>query len=130
MAKWSTVLFQTKWVWIWILLLSLKFQIWCLREGSSLAFRQTIECRFTLKLVRDIIITYSQMHRTDQFPLHNSIIKPVWLNGWVFDYELSGCRFESRCCHSKYLSCLYFNNIIPFSILFTFIFIEGLSVTV
>ena len=24
---------------------------------------------------------------------------PVWLNGWVFIYELSGCGFESRCCH-------------------------------
>ena len=25
----------------------------------------------------------------------------VWLNGWVFVYELSGCGFESRCCHLK-----------------------------
>ena len=25
----------------------------------------------------------------------------IWLNGWVFVYELSGCRFESRCCHLK-----------------------------
>ena len=25
--------------------------------------------------------------------------RPVWLNGWVFIYELSGCEFESRCCH-------------------------------
>ena len=23
----------------------------------------------------------------------------VWLNGWVFVYELSGCGIESRCCH-------------------------------
>ena len=23
----------------------------------------------------------------------------VWLNGWVFVYELSGCGFESRCSH-------------------------------
>ena len=23
--------------------------------------------------------------------------RPVWLNGWVF--ELSGCEFQSRCCH-------------------------------
>ena len=23
----------------------------------------------------------------------------VWLNGWVFVYELCGCGFESRCCH-------------------------------
>ena len=27
-------------------------------------------------------------------------IRPVWLNGWVFVYKLSGCGFESPCCHS------------------------------
>ena len=26
-------------------------------------------------------------------------IWPVWLNGWVFVYELRGCGFESRCSH-------------------------------
>ena len=41
--------------------LSLKLQICRLhRARSSLIFRQTMECGFTLKLVRDIIITYSQ----------------------------------------------------------------------
>ena len=25
---------------------------------------------------------------------------PVWLNGWLFVYELSGYGFESRCCHT------------------------------
>ena len=24
---------------------------------------------------------------------------PIWPNGWVFVYELSGCRFESSCSH-------------------------------
>ena len=28
-----------------------------------------------------------------------TIIWPVLLNGWVFVYKLSGCGFESRCCH-------------------------------
>ena len=38
---------------------SLTLQIWrLLRARCSLTFRQTIECRFTLKLVRDII-TYN-----------------------------------------------------------------------
>ena len=57
------------------------------------------KCEFTLRLVRDMIITYSQMHRTDKYSQHSSIFWPVWLNGWVFVYELSGCGFESRCCH-------------------------------
>ena len=33
-----------------------------------------------------------------------SIIWPVWLNGWVFVYELSGCGFESSCIHIKNFS--------------------------
>ena len=41
-----------------------------LRARSSLTFRQTIECGFTLKLVRDMIITYSQMSCTDKY--HNT----------------------------------------------------------
>ena len=41
----------------------------------------TIECGFTLKRVRDMIRTYSQMHRTDKYSQHSSTIGPVWLNG-------------------------------------------------
>ena len=41
------------------------------------------------------------MHRTDKYSQHSSIIWPVWLNGSVFVYELSGCGFESRCCQAK-----------------------------
>ena len=42
-------------------LLTLQLPIWqLLRARSSLTFRQTIECGFTLKLVGDMIITYSQ----------------------------------------------------------------------
>ena len=47
--------------------------------------------------VRDITRRYTQMHRTDKYSQHNSIIWLVWLNGWVFVYELSGCGFESSC---------------------------------
>ena len=51
----------SKWLGVRIPLLSLKLQICRLhRARSSLIFRQTMECGFTLKLVRDIIITYSQ----------------------------------------------------------------------
>ena len=32
------------------------------------------ECGFTLKRVRDMIRTYSQMHRTDKYSQHSSII--------------------------------------------------------
>ena len=57
----NRVLLRTKWLWIWILLLSLKIQVRrLLRARSSLTLRQTIEFRFTLKLVRDMKIIYSQ----------------------------------------------------------------------
>ena len=59
----------------------------------------TIECEFTLKRVRDMKRTYSQMHRTYKHSEHFSIVWSVWPNGWVFFYELSGSRFESSCSH-------------------------------
>ena len=63
------------WVWVPIPLLSLKLQIWCLfRARSPWTFMQTIERRFTLKHVRDMIITFSQMHRTNQYWQESSII--------------------------------------------------------
>ena len=43
--------------------------------------------------------TYSQMHRTRKYSQHSAVILQIWLNGWVFVYELSGCGFESRCSH-------------------------------
>ena len=54
---------RTKWFWVRIPLLSLKLQIWSLLQArSSLTFRWTIECRFTLKLVLNTMITYNQYH--------------------------------------------------------------------
>ena len=91
---------QTKWLWVRISLQSLK--LWIRRllwVRCFLTFRETVECGFTLKLVHDMITTYSQMHRTDRCSQHRSIIWPVWLNGWVFSDELGGCGFESCSCH-------------------------------
>ena len=62
LAKWLSVRLRTTWFWVGISLLSLKLQVWCmLRARSSLTFRQTIGCGFTLKLVHDMI-TYSQLN--------------------------------------------------------------------
>ena len=78
-------------------MLSLQPQIWhMLWVRSSLNFRQTTECRFTMKLIHHIIITYSQMNCTDNYSQHSSVIWPIWPYGWVFIYRLSGCRFESH----------------------------------
>ena len=76
------------------------YRVWIKSESRSskefLDINTTIECIFTLKRVRDMIRTYSLMHRTDKYSQNRSII---WLNGWMFVYELSGCRFESRYNH-------------------------------
>ena len=42
-----------------------------------LDIQATIECGFTLKRVRDMRRTYSQMHRTEKYLEHSSIIWPV-----------------------------------------------------
>ena len=47
--------------------------------------------------VRDMIRIYSQIHRTDKYSKHSSVIWPVWLNGWAFVYEPNGFGFESSC---------------------------------
>ena len=86
--------------------------IFAYKLGGSLKFlaltisslKLSLICRFTLKRVRDMIITYSQIYRTDKYSQYSSNIWSVWLSDWVFIYELVGFRFESRCYHSwKYL---------------------------
>ena len=73
----------------------------------------SIECGFTLERVRGMIRTYSQMHRTDKYSQHSSVIWPVWLNGWVFVYELSGCEFESSCSHWNFRFRACFQQGVP-----------------
>ena len=49
--------------------------------STTLDIQATVECGFTLKCIRDMTRTYSQMHHTDKYPEHSSIIWPVWPNG-------------------------------------------------
>ena len=37
----------------------------------------------------------------------------VWLNVWVFVYELSACGFESRCCHLNFRYGACFEQRVP-----------------
>ena len=54
----------------------------------------SVWCGFTLKRIRDMIRTYSQMHRTDKYSQLASLAK--WLSVW-----LSGCGFKSSCSHQN-----------------------------
>ena len=56
-----------KWLCIWVQLQSLKLQISrLLRAKSSLTFRQLYSCEFTLKRVRDMTRTCSQISRDNE----------------------------------------------------------------
>ena len=55
----------------------------------------------------------SQMHRTDKYSEHSSIIWPVWPNGWVFVYELSGSGFESSYSHLNFRFGTCFEQGVP-----------------
>ena len=70
------------------------------KPTSEETLRNTLDCGFALKRVRDMIRRYSQMHHTDKYSQHSSIIWLVWPYGWVFVYKLSGSGFESSCSHS------------------------------
>ena len=66
-----------------------------------------------VKHVRDMTRTYSRIQYTDKYSQHSSISWPVWLNGWVFVYELSGCGFESSCSHLNTRSRTCFEQGVP-----------------
>ena len=39
--------------------------------------------------------------------------KNTLANGWVFVYEVSGCGFESGCCHLNFRFCICFEQGVP-----------------
>ena len=57
----------------------------------------TIECGFTLKRVRNMIRTYSQIHHTYKYSEHSSIIWSLWPNDLVFVYKIIDYGFQSTC---------------------------------
>ena len=67
-SKWLSDSLKTNWLWVPVSLLSIKLQIWQLLWGRcSLPLRQIIESGFTQKLVREMIIKYTHVHRTDKY---------------------------------------------------------------
>ena len=78
LAKCLSVRLRTKWLWVQMPLQSLKLQISHLfRSRHSFDTQQTIECRFTLKRVRDMIRTYyarKQIKKNDKATVIKDII--------------------------------------------------------
>ena len=48
----------------------------------------------------------SRLTDCSEIQTHNYLVRkrkwPVWLNGWLFVYELNGCGFESHCSHLNF----------------------------
>ena len=44
---------------------------------------------------------------------HNHLVRKQTLNGWVLVYKLSGCGFESHCCHLNFRYCTCFKQGVP-----------------
>ena len=40
-------------------------------------------------------------------------LRPILLNSLVFINEISGCGFESRCCHLDFRDDAYFKQVVP-----------------
>ena len=59
----------------------------------------TIQCGFTPECVLNMTTTYTEMRHTGKYSQLSSNISLVWLNGWVFVYELSGHEFDFSWSH-------------------------------
>ena len=72
-----------------------------------LDIQATVECGFTLKRVRDMTRTYSQMHRTDKYSEHSSIMASLakWLS-----VCLRTKWFWVRVQLQSFISVLHFSN--------------------
>ena len=68
-----------------------------------------IDCGLTLSRIRDMIIKYTQIHRTGKYSQHNSIIWTVFPNSLVVLFELGGVVLESGCSNLnfRYRACFY-----------------------
>ena len=51
------------------------------------------------------------MYRTDNYSQNSSIIRPVWLNGWVFAYKPNGYEIESRLSNLTYRYGVHFEQV-------------------
>ena len=89
--------------------------IWSLSYSNRIRAHNHLVCKGTLKRVRDIITAYSQMHWTDEYSQHSSIIWPIWLNGWVFVYKLHGGGLASRGSHLNFRYSAYSEQGIPWN---------------
>ena len=106
--------------WLYVLIMSRRSESTlysCLnvRELFARSRRVMFEAPNGWVFVRDMIRTYSQLHRTDKYSEYSSIIWSIWPNDWVFVYELSGSGFKSSCSHLNLRLHAWFEQGLPWN---------------
>ena len=74
--------------------------IWSLRDSNGIQTHNHLVRKRTLNHLPKLAFWFSIRLQTNWLWVR---IRPVWLNGWVFVYKLSGCGFESRCCYLNHI---------------------------
>ena len=86
---------------------SLQKELALMEKGINFHFLIPKACR--LFSIKQRIIKYLFLSDCNENRTYNHLVRkrtlnqfrPVWLNGCVLIYELSGCGFDSRCSHLK-----------------------------
>ena len=68
----------------------LRFSIYLFLDCMFLHVTYGFQSESTLYSCMNVKELLAQMHRTDKYSEHSSIIWSVWPNGWVFVFELTG----------------------------------------
>ena len=58
------------------------------------------------------IITY-YFNISQKVKSNNNGNRTIWLNGWVYVHELSGCEFDPCCCHLYFTYCACYEQGFP-----------------
>ena len=95
--------------------LNFRFRV-SLEQGvpwNSGNYRVWIHSEICLIIIKDL--NYRKGFEFGNMRSIYSAIWPVWLSGWVFVYELSGCEFGSRFSHLNFRFCACFEQGVPWN---------------
>ena len=79
-----------------------KWNLWNGKERTSEKTTMLSDCNWT-RIHNHLVCKHSTIYPN----------WPMWLNGWVFVYEISGSGFESRCSHLNFRFRACFEQGVP-----------------
>ena len=95
MAKWLSVPLRTKWFWVRIPAVTLTLNMAPASSKEFLDIQANCRVRFNLKLVRDMIITYSVVSKFDLANL-------LWNRSSRFNSKFATLNFNMGTCSSQF----------------------------